>query len=147
MRCHLLRLPMCLAVAGLLAALGSASAQGKKGTLPSPYAPVVAELHQTRVVLQQANHDYDGFRAKAVHDIGKAMHALDPNHKHKTPAVGKSANNENQGVSDMQLAQAAKQLQTVINQLTTGTANTNSTAAVAHLQTALGHLNTALKIK
>lgn len=148
MRTHLLRLPFCLAVASLLAALGSANAQGKKANnTASPYASILSELQQTRVLLNQADRDYDGFRAKAVHEVGQAMHALHPKHKHKLPPAPKLTGQENQAVSDMQLAQASKQIQAVLSQLTSGTANPNATKAVTHLQNAVGHLNTALKIK
>jgi hypothetical protein len=150
MRAHLLRLPTCIVAVSLLAALGSASAQGtgKKGANNAGYAQVVHELHQTRVLLQEANHDYDGFRAKAVHEIGKAMHALHPAHKHKAPkAAVPTGGGEDQKVSDMQLAQANKQLQVVIGQLTSAAATPQTTTAVQYLQSAVGHLNTALKIR
>ena len=147
MRHHLPRLTLCLAVAALLAAQGSVGAQGKKKGAGSPYAPVLNDLQQTRVLMNQANHDYNGFRAKAVHEVGKAMHALQANHKHKLPAAPKVTGPENQAVSDMQLAQAQKQIQVVLNQLMSGTANPSTTAAVGHLQNAIGHLNTALKIR
>jgi hypothetical protein len=149
MRAHLLRLPVWIVAAGLLAGLGSASAQGtgKKGAKNTGYEPVVHELHQARTLLQEANHDYDGYRAKAVHEIGKAMHALHPNHKHKLPKAAVPGGNEDQKVSDMQLAQASKQVQVVINQLTSAPANPASTAAVQNLQAAVAHLNTALKIR
>jgi len=145
MRNHLLRLSLCLAVVGLLAAQGTAHAQ-KKGTA-GPYAQVLSELQQTRVLLNQADRDYKGWRAKAVHEVGKAMHALQAKHKHKLPPAPKLTGKENQVVSDMQLAQAQKQIQVILNQLASGTANPNTTAAVGHLQNAVGHLSTALKIK
>lgn len=146
MRTHLLCMPLCLAVAGLLAMQGSAEGRGKKGGA-SPYGPVLQELQATRVLLNQADRDYQGWRAKAVHEVGKAMNALHPKHKHKLPPAAKVTGKENQAVSDMQLAQAAKQIQAVIGQLTSGTANANTTAAVAHLQNAINDLNMALKIK
>ena len=146
MRNHLLRLLLCFTVVGLLAAQGNVHAQGKKGNA-GPYAPILNELQQTRMLLNQADRDYKGFRAKAVHEVGKAMHALHPKHKHKLPPAPKLTGQENQVVSDMQLAQAQKQIQVILTQLTSGTANPNTTAAVGHLQNAIGHLNTALKIK
>jgi thioredoxin-like negative regulator of GroEL len=148
MRNHLLRVCFCLAVAGMLTAQGSVSAQGKKkGNAGSPYAQVLSELQQTRVLLNQADRDYSGFRAKAVHEVGKAMHALHPKHKHKLPPAPKVTGAETQAVSDMQLAKAQQQIQVIINQLASNTANPNTATAVAHLRNAVGHLNTALKIK
>jgi hypothetical protein len=151
MRTHVLRLAMCSAVVGLLAALsGSADAQGKKkggGVVGEPYAPILQELQKTRMVVNQADRDYKGFRAKAVHEVGKAMHALQANHKHKLPPAPKLTGTEPQNVSDGQLVQGAKQIQAVIVQLNNLPGNKNTAAAVGHLQTAIGHLNTALKIK
>jgi hypothetical protein len=149
MRAQLLRLAAWSVIAALLACLGTipAEAGSKKGTTPTGHAALVAELHQTRVLLQQANHDYDGYRAKAVHDLGKAMHSLDPQHKHKLPPATNPGNGEDQKKSDAQLNQAGKQIQTMMNQLSTGAATPHTTAAMQHMQSALGHLNTALKIK
>ncbi len=110
MQAHLIRLPLAVAVVALLSGLAVEPAQGgKKAANAVAYAPIIAELHHTRVLLHEANHDYDGFRAKAMHDIGKAMHALDPNHSHKLPKAGVAAVHEDQTISDKQLhhAQAA----------------------------------------
>jgi hypothetical protein len=147
MRTHLIRVPFCLAIVGLLAALGSTNAQNKKGKGVSPYAPLVSELHQTRVLLHQADHDYQGHRVKAMHEIGQAMNALHPHHKHKLGVRKGGGGNENQAVSDMQLAQAGKQLQVVLNQLNNGAANANTAKAAMHVQNAMAQLNTALKIR
>jgi hypothetical protein len=147
MKGHLFRLVLAIAVAGLLSSAGSVTAQGKKGKTPVNFGPLVGELHQTRLLLHSANHDYDGYRAKAMHDVGQAMHALDPNHSHKLPKESGPAVKEDQKKSDAQLAQAAKQIQVVIGQLTSGPATPATTSAVKHLEAALGHLNTALKIK
>jgi hypothetical protein len=149
MKSHGLRLVLGIAVAALLCGFGTFNAEGggkKKGTAVN-YGPILAEMQETRVLLQNAKHDYDGYRAKAVHDLGKAMHALDPNHSHKLPKVADPGNGENQAQSDALLNQAGKQVQTIISQLTTGTATPATTSAVKHMQDSLGHLNTALKIK
>jgi hypothetical protein len=151
MRTQVLRLAMCIAGVGLLAALGgSADAGGKKkgsGVVGEPYAPILQELQKTRVLLNQADHDYKGFRAKAVHEVGKAMHALQANHKHKLPPAPKVTGNELQNVSDGQLLQGAKQIQAVLVQMNNLPGTKNTAAAAGHLQNAIAHLNTALNIK
>ena len=148
MRNHLLRVCFALTVVGLVTTQGSVTAQGKKkGNAGSPHAQILSELQQTRLLLNQADRDYKGWRAKAVHEVGKAMHALHPKHKHKLPPAPKLTGKENQAVSDMQLAKAQQQIQVIINQLASGTANPNTATAVGHLRNAVGHLNTALKIK
>jgi hypothetical protein len=151
MKVHLLRLSLALAVVALLSSAGSVTAQGrvKKRMVIAPpsFATLVGELHQTRVLLQQANHDYDGYRAKAVHDLGQAMRALDPNHKHKLPPSSNPGAGEDQRFSDAQLNQAGKQVQIIMSQLATGAATPQTTSAMQHMQNALGHLSTALKIR
>jgi hypothetical protein len=145
MRAHCLRVSVWILVAALLPGVSTVSAQ--KGKKAASHPQLVAELHQTRMLLHQADHDYDGFRAKAVHELGKAMHELDPNHKHKLPPSPNPGNGEDQVKSDAQLAQASKQVQVMMNQLSTGVATPRTTAAMQHMQNAVAHLNTALKIK
>jgi hypothetical protein len=150
MRAHALRLVLGIAVTGLLCGLSGVTAEGggkKEKGKGINHPAIVAELHQSRLLLHNANHDYDGYRAKAMHDVGKAMHALDPKHKHELPKESGPAVKEDQKKSDAQLATAAKQIQVVIGQLTSAPATPATTSAVKHLEAALGHLNTALKIK
>ena len=79
-----MRLTMCQAgvwaVLGLALALTPASAKGpakaKSGT-----SEVVTSLHEAKVLLESAAHDYDGHRAKAVEEIRHAIHELAPHHK------------------------------------------------------------------
>src|SRR5438105_14131905 len=114
MRAHSIGLAVLAAFAGLIATLGaSAQETGKKKGSPqaAAHATVVQELFQTRLLLEKANHDYDGFRAKAVHQIAKAMHELHPHHKHPGPSIHTPKgppNHEDQKLSDLQLAQAGK---------------------------------------
>jgi hypothetical protein len=139
-----------VASAGLLLALGAGQVSAVKGGGTLPYAQVVLELNQTRALLQQANHDYDGFRAKAVGQVTKAIHALVQGRPHKTvhhahpsqPAV-----HEPQAKSDAQLRQAMQQLQVVLNQLGTRNGDPQAGAAMTHVQAALADLNQALKIR
>jgi hypothetical protein len=129
---------------------------------------LAAELHATRTLLQNADHDYQGHRAMAVHHVGKAIHVLGGHHHHTqtgstnkptaTPAVvnpqaaaqaGNVQGVKNplpQEVSDAHLKQALQQLQTIQQQLANSTGKNHGQAA-GELQNAIAELNTALKIK
>jgi hypothetical protein len=121
----------------------------------SPKKTVVTQLRATRTLLQQADHDYQGHRAKAVHEITLAIHALVPPKKTRPrpagikPAPGiarPDRNNESQAVSDTQLKQAMQQLNTLQPQITSLTSG-NVTAASAAVTKAIQELQTALQIK
>jgi hypothetical protein len=98
------------------------SARQKK-VPPAPVDPAVAavvqQLHQAAKLLDEANHDYDGHRAKAEHEVHKAIHALHPAHRHPHlnapagPRVKEPAMKEDQKVSDAQLDKALQILQTL----------------------------------
>jgi hypothetical protein len=128
-------------------------------TKPVPSDPivaqVVAELHKVVQLLNEANHDYQGHRAEAVHYVHKAIHALHPHRKAvrpgttptpKPPTVKQPAPKEDQAKSDAQLKAAIQALQTVQTQLSSSTAAHHKKAA-ADLQAAIAELNTALAIK
>jgi hypothetical protein len=117
---------------------GAAPKQTPAVTIPN--AVYIQQLKTTRALLERANHDYDGYRAKAVHQVTKAIHALEGT-KNKHTAQFKKGGNEPQSVSDMQLRQAVKELQAVQMQLPAG-----STAS-QHIGKAIADLNTALAIK
>lgn len=109
----------------------------------SAYASQVAQLHATAHLLNQADHDYQGHRAKAVHEIHQAIHALHPGpHKRHPHAPKKTGNNEPQSVSDAQLNQAIAQLKTVQGQLSGAPPH-----ALTAIQSSIQQLETALKIK
>jgi hypothetical protein len=116
---------------------------------------IVGELKQIRKVLEMADHDYKGHRAAAVHEITKAIHAFEPPGTMKKGAgkklgggagLKKGGNNEPQSVSDAQLAQSVKNLQTVVTQIGTNPTG-NAAVAQAALTKAIEELETALKIK
>src|SRR6516165_2348705 len=75
---------LALAVAILLMPTSTARASGQAGVRAAaaagtaPFAAQVAELRQIRALLEQADHDYQGHRAKAVKLITAAIHALRP---------------------------------------------------------------------
>jgi hypothetical protein len=156
MTAHLLRLPLWAALAALLfgaAAAGPSAAQGAKKNSTTPaHTPIIAGLHQTHALLQQANHDYDGYRAKAAHQVTKAIHVLD-HHKKHNPGTTRPSNNqppirEDQAKSDAQLRQAAQQLQTILNQLSSlPTADLRAAEAIPHVRAAIADIGTALQIR
>jgi hypothetical protein len=129
--------------AGPVPALG----QTATGSAASANTQAVQELKATRALLHKADHDYKGNRVKAIHEITKAIHALEGTHSrqhpHHPPAKG---GGESQAVSDAQLQKAIQQLQTVQSQLGGGQSS-NVTVANAAIGRAIVDLQTALKIK
>ena len=119
------------------------------------FSTQVAELNTTIKLLQAADHDYQGHRAQAIHDIHQAIHALHPTANHNkssapggkvtgknVTAKGQGANKEPQAVSDAQLKQAIAQLNTVQGQLKAA-----PPAALHSVQAAVKQLQVALTIK
>ena len=87
---------------------------------------ILEELHHTRALLNQADHDYKGHRHHAAKEIGQAIHqlqqSLPKHHHHHLANVGKNlpkkqGNNLPQAQSDALLQQARGQLKTVEMQL------------------------------
>jgi hypothetical protein len=141
-------------VTSLVLAGGSVStAHGQVLTPPAgtiANGQAIAQLKSIRTVLHNADHDYQGYRAKAVHQVTEAIHALEgiknpPKKPHK-PVHGQKSLREPQAVSDTQLSQAIQQLQTVQTQLGTSPGN-HTVAAGKHISQAIQDLQTALKIK
>jgi hypothetical protein len=100
-------------------------------------------------LLERADHDYKGHRARAVHEITAAIHAVEgrPHHARRLPHIPKPhahrpARTEPQAVSDAQLRQAIQQLAAVEAQL--GTLHPKARAAIA---AAVRELHTALRIR
>jgi hypothetical protein len=133
-------------------ALPNASAQAV-APLPSTLSPVnqaIVQLKATRTLLHKADHDYQGYRVKGIHQITQAIHALEGTKPPKQlPPAGpgqKGGGNEPQAVSDAQLAEAIQQLQVVQTQLTT-IPGRHVTVAREHIGKSIQDLQTALKIK
>jgi hypothetical protein len=121
----------------------------------------IAALKSAKKMLEGANHDYKGHRAKAVHAIHEAILELE-HHKGKhvpaNPAVAAAKANahaaekainaatpkvhEAQLASDVQVKTAQQLLLQVQAVLSTG----NHPKASGHVQTAIQELETALKI-
>jgi hypothetical protein len=129
----------------------------------------IATLKQAKALLEEANHDYQGHRAKAVHAIHEALHELE-HHHHAAGTAGAKANpqvqaakaaakaahataakngagtngvHENQAASDQQLQSAQQLLAKVQTELSSG----KHPHALAHVQTAMKELQTALTVK
>jgi len=111
----------------------------------NPFVQQVEALHQVRVLLARADHDYKGHRVKAMQHIRAAMHTLQPNHRHPHPPLPKGGN-EPQAVSDAQLRQAIQQLNVIGAQLN-GVSRPGATKAVSLIRSAINELNIALSIR
>jgi hypothetical protein len=115
--------------------------------------PIINALRHAGWLIQQANHDYQGFRLRAMKEVTAAIQTLEPAHQTKIvkkvpPAQPASQpnppqNQMSQAASDAQLQQAQKQLQSVLNQLN---AYPQGAAAVTHVQAAIQDLDQALKL-
>jgi hypothetical protein len=132
-----------VAVVAVLAMSGAVSAAVKK--TESPYAAQVRELHEIKVLLETANHDYKGHRAEAVKHITHAIHALEAGHQHH-PGPRVKGSGEPQQLSDAQLRESVKALHSVHTQLSTA-ATAPATKGADHVHHAIKQLETALKIK
>ncbi len=110
---------------------------GAYGARPANPADVQAVTQAYRL-LEQADHDYQGHRAKAMkhlHQAGKVLGVM---------LKGDGKTKEQQGTSDELL----KQAQTVLQKFSaSGASGARHNKAMTHIQNALGELNTALSIK
>jgi hypothetical protein len=115
-----------------------------------PYMPVqyrnrgpanpadVTAVTEAYKLLAQADHDYDGHRAKAMKHLSQAGRVLGVMLK------GDGKNNQQQASSDVLLKQAQTQLQKMT---ANGVGGNRHNRAMTHVQNALSELNTALSIK
>jgi hypothetical protein len=116
-----------------------------------PYAPVqyggrgtpnpadVTAVTQAYKLLAQADHDYDGHRAKAMKHLSQAGRVLGVMLK------GDGRNPNQQQVSSDELL---KQAQTMLQKMgASGVSGNRHTRAMTHVQNAMSELNTALSIK
>jgi hypothetical protein len=120
-------------------------------------AELVQELRAAHKLLTEADHDYDGHRARAAEAVHRAIKELAGNHHpKKVPAAAgtagvaaaapvakkKSAVREPQAASDAQLHQAQTILLGLQPEL-----NARHPKAAVHVTSAISEINTALKIK
>jgi hypothetical protein len=125
---------------------GKAAAQAKKAAHAAEvkaFAPVVAELHQIKALLDRANRDYAGHRAKAVEAISAAIKALPHHHSKGTSGAG---GGEAQALSDAQLQEAIKALGVVEAQLASSSSK-HAARAIGHINQAGKEIQVALTIK
>ncbi len=115
-------------------------------------------LRQAHRLLVEADHDYDGHRAKAAEAVHKAIKELEGKHHGKKVQPGSAgaaagvtikppkaklpAIHEAQANSDAQLRQAQAILQEVQAEL-----NSHHPKAAAHTAAAMTEINTALRLK
>jgi hypothetical protein len=142
---------LAIAAAALVAGLLPAGPAFAKAKPPSPYAAQIKELREVRTLLQKADRDYKGHRVAAVKELTAAVHALHPNKKAHAGKGGKGAKGikgggEPQALSDAQLKDSIKALNTVVAQLKT-VPGAPATKAAAHVTNAIKELEAALTIK
>lgn len=117
------------------------------------HAAVLSQLHAAHSLLIRADHDYNGNRAKAAHEVTQAIHALTGHHPHHTAHKGNvrifGANVKKgnatpklpQAQSDAHLKQASQLLAGVAGKLPPGHKSS------ANVQQAIRHIQVALQIK
>ena len=95
-------------------------------------------LAQAHTLMVNADHDYAGHRAKAVHEVKEAARLLGRNLGGDPRPPG-----EAQAVSDQQLQQAAG----LLTQVQTEASARRQPGVLLHVNNALGELNVALSIR
>jgi hypothetical protein len=117
------------------------------------------ELRAAHLLLAEADHDYQGHRAKAAKEVHKALSELGYHHHpttahpgtaipggavatRKAAAVHQSVAHEPQATSDTQLRKARQILRGALTQL-----NSRRPKAAADLRAAIGEIDRALSIR
>jgi hypothetical protein len=121
---------------------------------------VIAALRSAMSLLAQADHDYQGHRARALGHVGTAVRHLEPaavRRNQPNPAMafqnagnGAGAGKKNampQATSDAHLRNAMQQLNAVHTQLTNFGSTPNHARARGSVQNAIQELNIALNIR
>jgi hypothetical protein len=146
-----------LAFLGILGLASFASAQTLVVTSAGSAAKHVElqDLRQAHKLLAEADHDYDGHRARAAEEVHKAIRELESKHRPKKVVTGQSpvvtakpvkvkqpAVHESQTTSDAQLRQALQLLESAAPEI-----NSKHPKAASNVAAAIQELNTALKIR
>ena len=157
MRCNLLHgLGLSISVfLGLssLAAFASAQTISVPPIRHAGHAPAVEELRQAHRLLAEADHDYDGRRARAAEEVHKAIRELEGRHHarsvHVSPIATSnltkaehSAHHESQARSDAQLRKAKAELERALGHI-----SSRHPKAAASVKHAIGEIDAALRIK
>jgi hypothetical protein len=111
---------------------------------------VVKALHHAKHLLAEANHDYDGHRAKAARDVAEAIHELSHGHKHHTAkhhtgmmgSKGGKKSGEAQKKSDHELEEALK----ILNEAKTQLHHEHHKKALHHVEEAIKQLHMAVRV-
>jgi hypothetical protein len=142
-----------LAVAVLLAAITATDAApnkpGKRAKVKAQDHTLVHELHKIKHTLSVANHDYNGHRVKAMHQIGQAVHELkkEAHLRGHKGAMKPPTGPEPQPISDAQLAESATALDGVLKQLNTLATTPRRTKAAGHINGAIKQIGLALEFR
>jgi hypothetical protein len=114
-------------------------------TLAQPPGPLAADgvgaevqaLRQAYIILSSADHDYDGHRIKAMHQIEDACDILG------TDIRGDGKGHEPQGASDQQMRQAFQ----ILEQAQTISQSQHQSDVAKHIREAIRQINLALNNK
>jgi hypothetical protein len=128
-----------MAVACLVGDARAAIPQMKRSTGGSEQ--VVKELHHAKHLLEEADHDYHGHRARAVKDVSEAIHELSHGEKHHAGTEPKGGK-EPQKESNHQLREAIKILDHAKSQLH----HEHHKKALHHVEEAIKQLHEALEV-
>ena len=119
-----------------------------KATFQSPYSQIILELRAAQHWLKEANHDYNGHRAKAEAEVASAIRHLEEHPKHKLHAKEihnhKPAIHEPQKISDAQMVLAHKLVKDAGTMLAAVTKDKYHAKIVTHLQDADRHIGMGL---
>jgi hypothetical protein len=126
-----------LMILGVLATGTSAQTTSQEAS-----ATVLEDLKKAHHLLVEAIHDYDGHRAKAAHEVHKAMKELGYEHKAGAKSGAKGSVKEDQAASDAKLREAHELLRKAETYLTK-----HHPKAHANVHAAIGEISIALKIK
>lgn len=122
--------------------------EARKKEIESKIDDIGRDLSGIRSLLNKADHDYNGLRAAAYHEVNHAHHWLEHGRRHPNPnekfssAKNKDADPPKQ--ADDQLRQAVKSLRAISNRLDDGDLP-HSGPALAAVRKAIGELEKALK--
>jgi len=106
----------------------------------------INHLKTVHMKLQQADHDYDGNRLRALHSVGEALHHL--NSLATGGGVGSGAGNLPKAQSDAILNEAISKLRIVQNRLGGQASSAPHFArALEEVRQAIRHLEAALRIR
>jgi hypothetical protein len=137
--------------------LNLALAQVSTGPLPTVTAKhlTLEHLRQAHRLLVEADHDYDGHRARAAEELHKAIRELEGKHHanavqpgiaptvtSKPATPNSAAHHESQGNSDAQLRQALQLLQGTMPHL-----SGNHPKAATRVNAAIREIEISLKLK